>query len=135
MDPNEPAQGVPDPNATAQGVQAIDMQVVLQQMQQQAALMQQQAADIAPLQAQLRAVQALGNPVAAQVLAFALMPALAQTGIIDFMSASGIMLHKTITAPLTTLYNGSVGNLMQFLNEVQHWANDSGHYHPQAPDP
>ena len=127
MDPNKPAQGVPvNLNAPAQGTQAIDMQVVLQKMQQQAALMQQQAADITALQAQLTVVQAPGNLVAAQVLAFALMPALAQTGIIDFTSASGIKLHKTITMPLMTLYNGLVGTLVQFLDEVQHQVNNSG---------
>ena len=127
MDLNKPAQGVPaDLNVPAQGAQAIDMQAVLQQMQQQAALMQQQAADIAALQAQLAALQAPGNPVAAQVPAFTLKPALVQTGIIDFTSASGIKLCKTITMPLMTLYNGLAGTLTQFLDEVQHWANDSG---------
>ena len=120
MDPNNPAQGVPaDPNAPAQGAQVIDMQVVLQQMQQQ-------AADIAVLQAQLVVVQALGNLVAAQIPVFTLTPALAQTGIINFTSASGIKLWKTITMPLMTLYNGSVGNLALFLDEVQHCTNDSG---------
>ena len=118
MDLNKPAQGVPaNPNAPAQGTQAIDMQAVLQQMQQQAALMQQQAADITALQVQLAVVQALGNLVATQVLAFALMPASAQTEIIDFISESDIKLCKTITMPLMTLYNGLVGTLVQFLNE------------------
>ena len=96
------------------------------QMQQQAALMQQQAAAIAALQVQLAVAQAPGNPIAAQAPAFALTPALAQTGIIDFTSASGIKLRKTITMPLTTLYDGSMGTLMQFLDEVQHRANNSG---------
>ena len=75
MDLNEPAQGVlVNPNAPAQHAQAIDIQAVLQQMQQQAALMQQQAVDIAVLQVQLTVVQAPGNPIAAQVPAFTLMP-------------------------------------------------------------
>ena len=91
MDPNDPAQGIPaNLNAPAQGAQAIDMQVVLQQMQQQAAFMQQPAS--CRHRCAASAAHAPGNPVAAQVPAFMLMPALAQTGIIDFMSASGIKL-------------------------------------------
>ena len=127
MDPNAPAQAAQaNPNAPAQGAQAIDVQAVLQQLQQQAAMMQQQAATIAVLQAQIVAAPAPGNLIAAPALAFALMPASAQTGIIDFTSASGIKLHKMITMPLMTLYDGSVGNLMQFLDEVQHQASNSG---------
>ena len=93
IDPNKPAQGVPaNPNAPAQGGQAIGVQAVLQQMQQQAALMQQQAEAIAAPQVQLAAVQAPGHLIAAQAPAFTLMPASAQTGIINFTSTSGIKL-------------------------------------------
>ena len=88
--------------------------------------MQQQAATITALQVQIAAAPALGNPITTPAPAFALTPALAWTGIIDFTSASGIKLCKTITTPLMTLYDGSVGNLAQFLDEVQRRANNSG---------
>ena len=92
------------------------------QLQQQ---LQQQAADLAALQAQL-AAQAAPQPQAAQAPIFALTPALAQTGIIDFSSGTGIKLRKTITAPLTTLYDGSSNLLAQFLDEVNRRATTCG---------
>ena len=87
-----------------------DVQLLQQQMQQQ-------AADLTALQAQLAAQAAL-QPQAAPAPIFALTPTLAQTGIIDFSSGTGIKLRKTITASLATLYDGSSNLLAQFLDEV-----------------
>ena len=42
------------------------------------------------------------------------------------MPALGVKLQKTITMPLTALYNGSVGTLALLLDEVQHHMTDSG---------
>ena len=90
----------------------------IQLLQQQ---LQQQAADLTALQAQV-ALQ----PSAAQAPIFVLTLALAQTGIIDFSSGMGINLRKTITAPLTMLYNGSSSLLAQFLDEVNCCATTCG---------
>jgi hypothetical protein len=82
-------------------------------------LLQQQAQQIAALQAQVPV-----PPVAP--LAFALTPAMAQDGIINYKDPAGIKLHKAIIAPLATLYDGTPSKLMAFLDSIKQRASDSG---------
>ena len=101
-----------------------DLQALLQQLTQQLMnqqqLLQQQAQQIAALQAQPVPVP----PV--DPLAFALTPAMAQDGIINYKDSAGIKLHKAIVAPLATLYDGTPSKLMAFLDSVKQRATDSG---------
>ena len=100
-----------DPNAPVQNILNPDVHLLIQQLQQQ-------AANIAALQVQL-AAQAMAQPIIAPALIFALTPALAQTGNIDFSSAMGIKLRKSIMAPLMIPYDGTTAHLTQFLNKVK----------------
>jgi hypothetical protein len=99
-----------------------DLQALLQQLTQQLTnqqqLLQQQAQQIAALQVQP------APPVSP--LAFALMPAMAQDGIINYRDLAGIKLHKAIIAPLATLYDGTPSKLMAFLDGIKQCATNSG---------
>jgi hypothetical protein len=100
-----------------------DLQALLQQLTQQLMnqqqLLQQQAQQIAALQVQP------APPVSP--LAFALMPAMAQDGIINYRDLAGIKLHKAIIAPLlATLYDGTPSKLMAFLDGIKQCATNSG---------
>ena len=99
---------------------------MLQQLQDQQALLQAQAQQINALQALANQPPAIGPPAQPVQPVFALTPALAQTGIINYADSSGIKLRKSIITPLTTLYDGSASKMATFLEDVKQRASASG---------
>ena len=99
--------------------QQAESQALLQQLQQQQALIQQL------LQAQQQA-QAPVVPPQAPAVPFALTPAQAIMDIIDLTETAGIKLHKAVTAPLATPFDGSPQKLASFLEDVKQHATDCG---------
>ena len=98
--------------------QQAESQALLQQLQQQQALIQQL------LQAQQ--AQAPVVPPQAPVVPFALTPAQAITDVIDLTKTAGIKLHKAVTTPLATPFDGSPQKLASFLEDVKQHATDCG---------
>ena len=105
--------------------QQAETQALLQQLQQQQTLIQQL------LQAQQQA-QAPVVPPQAPAVPFALTPAQAITDIVDLTKTAGIKLHKAITAPLATLFDGSPHKLASFLKDVKQCATDCGWMAPDG---
>jgi hypothetical protein len=99
---------------------------LIQQLQDQQALLQAQAQQLNALQAQVNQPQANVPPAPPAPPVFALTPALAQTGIINYMDSSGIKLHKSIITPLTMLYDGTASKMAAFLEDVKQRASASG---------
>ena len=95
--------------------QQAQSQALLQQLQQQQAIIQQL------LQAQAPIV-----PPQAPVVPFVLTPAHAITDAIDLTKTAGIKLHKVVTAPLVTPYDGSPQKLASFLEDIKQCATDCG---------
>ena len=60
---------------------------------------------------------------------FALTPALANQNVIDLTSAQGIKLYKSITNPLDNKFDGSSKELILFMDELQHKADENGWNH------
>ena len=83
------------------------------QLTQQAALLAQQAAQ--PI-----------VPPPVQPGPFALTPALANQNIIDLSSTKGIKLYKSITTPLDIKFDGSSKELVLFMDELKHKADENG---------
>jgi hypothetical protein len=65
-------------------------------------------------------------PQPPQPALFALSPALANQGIIDYTTSMGAKIRKAATDPLETLFDGKAANLQMFLKQVQDRARDSG---------
>ena len=97
-------------------LQQAQSQALLQQLQQQQALIQQL----------LQAQQALIVPPQAPAVPFTLTPAQGITDVIDLTETAGIKLHKAVTAPLVTPYDGSLQKLASFLEDVKQHATDCG---------
>ena len=57
-------------------------------------------------------------PAAPPAAVFALTPALAETGILDYKQKSGSDIYKTATASLKTLFKGETPNLRTLTNEL-----------------
>jgi len=84
------------------------------------ALVDQQGQVIAQLQQQQQPAQ---QPAPVQ---FALSPAQATLGIIDFTTSDGKKIFAAATKPLETKYDGSTENLAIFIKDVQHHVEREG---------
>jgi hypothetical protein len=84
----------------------------------------QQAARIA-LQAAQPIVQQ-PPPQPPQPGPFALTPALANQNVLDLTTAQGIKLYKSITTPLLNTFDGSTKELVLFMDELKHKADEHG---------
>ena len=99
--------------------QQAESQALLQQLQQQQALIQQL------LQAQQQA-QAPLIPPQAPVVPFTFTPAQAIMDVVDLTETASIKLHKAVTTPLATPFDGSPQKLASFLEDVKQHATDCG---------
>ena len=88
--------------------QQAETQVLLQQLQQQQAVIQQH----------LQAQQTPIVPPQVPTVPFALTPAQAIMDVVDLTETAGIKLHKAVTGPLITLYDGSPQKLASFLENI-----------------
>ena len=80
---------------------------------------------IQAMQAQIQALQAQIQQDA-QPGPFALSPALANQGVIDYTTSMGAKIRKAAIEPLDVPFDGKSANLQTFLKQVQDRARDSG---------